>query len=164
MRIGRLLIATLSCSAALSAHAQTFGAWRVYSSAAEGLAMAISTNDSGQGLFKACGETSCFWVVTFNATCEDGNSYPAMMTSGAGSMSLDLTCKPTAQIPGRLIMSNPDAVDAAVRSGGIVGLAVPMKNGDFRVSRYRVSGWDGAEKQLIENARKLPASTRERTL
>lgn len=135
-----------------------------------------STLNESDALFgKWCdGEREkCFWMIAVRQTCEDSAEYPALLNSHAGAIHVNLTCAGAITIRGsryhRLIISEFDQMSQIVREGkGRMGLAFPMEDGAFRVSRFSLQGGTAALTRMealeAQYVRTKSRTTRDRVL
>jgi hypothetical protein len=88
-----------------------------------------------------CG-TDCVFFLNLGSKCTQGNSYPAMINSHAGSHAIDLTCFVLDEDYVLMFEAREDMADMFLE-GGTIGFAVPLADGQFGVSRFSLKG--GAE-------------------
>lgn len=110
-----------------------YGAWSVV--AGRNTVDAFTGNGSGSVFGVICG-TSCVAYVGINKNCADGDTYPALINSDNGGYAIDLKCLAVGDQ--RLLIIGHDFVDYL--DGKQIGVAVPLENGLFAVSRFSLSG------------------------
>ena len=133
----------------LSVYAQAYGDWTVDKLDKENVVVAMSLNENGNVLGKACAANGCSWVVVLNTTtCEPGSSYPALMSASTGAGHLSLICTPNDRNKTRYIVKEYESMEIAMRAGEMVGIAMPLETGQFRVTRFPIKGWDAAKQRL----------------
>lgn len=103
---------------------------------------AVTINDAGHLLGQYCYLKSgtCFYFTAMGINCEVGSEYPALLNSDAGSAQISLVCSHKAENYHVLAISSFDAVDRMIRAATRVGIAVPMQNDQFKVSRFSLAG------------------------
>lgn len=152
--------------ASLSASAQTYGDWMVSESADHDTFTAETSNESGQSFGKVCVASSqdCWWALAIDPSCDHGATYPVMANTDTGAYSLTLYC---VSVGKDKIMAFQDfnQADQIGRGIGIVGFAVPMKGGAFRVFRFSLNGSSQAATRVSEiTVARGKNSTRDLTL
>jgi hypothetical protein len=155
-RIG--LIATLIVMLAAdiaAAQRQKFGSWET-STAGQSFVYALTQNDSGHVLGQWCDLTasSCLWLLGIRTSCNEGETYPILVNSNAGSASLRLHCAgPLANVPGvyRYVFADFDSIDGLVAKSAKIGVALPLEGDQFRVIRFDLNGAPAAV-SLMRNA------------
>lgn len=150
--------------AATAAHAQKFGDWTVEKMEGDASFYAATMNSTGGLLGKVCTFDGCKWVVTLQATCDRDAHYPALLASKAGAAHVSLVCEPNEKTPGRYVFSDYDIAEKAFAAGDSTGLAFPMDDGGFRVSRFSLRGMTAAVTQLAVRVRDLVRQGGERRL
>ena len=115
---------------------ETYGDWvvqKINSAYSAGV-----VNPSGSWFGVVCGATC---AVAFNPVveCKDGDQYPALINASDGAFSVTFKC---AVVDKRwLLMANMDStMVSSMEIGGQIGIAFPMKSGEFKVSRFSLTG------------------------
>lgn len=106
---------------------------------------AATANDSGAVFGQFCypGEDNkCYWLVGLSSGCQTGDEYPALVNSDTGAASLRLVCMGKSKDGAyyRYAFTDFDSIDAVAKDAARVGIAVPLKGDEFRVSRFDMSG------------------------
>lgn len=133
---------------------------------------AATTNDDGQVLAQFCtvADATCQWVLVTQDTCEVGKTRtPTLISAPAGATSATMACLSTTPSGGktlyRLGFYPFDSVDAAFRQTGIVGIAIPLESGQFRVVRFSLVGGTAVIDRMRDRVmKKQQTSTRGQTL
>lgn len=110
-----------------------------------------TVNADGMALMQACtvADGMCRWMIVVDIVCKGGDPTPTPIVLNARSEALpaQLYClgvggapKPGEKQFYRHGLSEFTPIDALLRKGGIVGLALPLESGAFRVFRYDLSG------------------------
>lgn len=155
--------------------AQTYGDW-VVSKDNTGLPYMATTNDSNGVFGKWCdGETEkCFWVMATSTRCEQNAEFPALITTPLGAVTTKLICGGPRLIGKstyyRLLIADFDLMTRITLEGtGRIGIAIATEDGNFRVSRFSLSGgaaasarMDQAEAEFVRT--KQQRTTRDRVL
>lgn len=168
MRFIRFLavaLACVACAPAYSGAGATIGDWSL-GSTADGQLYAGTLNDSGGMLIKGCDPANavCYWYLVTQTGCDEGVSAAALVNSNQGTASLTLQCSGRVQVQGqpmyRAQISNPDLMDSIVNGSPIVGIAVGLVDGQFKVYRFSLKGASTAISTLIRGALSVPAQDR----
>lgn len=137
-------VAGLLCMLAFAcaAKAQGVGQWIYKNSEPDYYAGTL--NDSGNGFGQHCspGEGSCVYFIGLSTRCEDGEDYPALLSSDFGAYSVNLTCQgrtPDGKMH-RYVISPFKDVDSAVRNSKRIGIALALEGDQFRVVRFSLDG------------------------
>lgn len=141
-----------------------FGDWVVWKTS--DMQIASTENDAGATLGIICfndAERCRAFIITTNS-CRDGSEAPMMLNSAAGSASITTTCrhfpdKGDGKITMMSVVNEYDRIRDALESGGLVGIAMPMENGAFRVLRFSTGGATLA----IKDAMRLPPDHRSKS-
>ena len=158
----RLIVASLLIFAGQAvAQTTTIGDWTIGRTTDNDGFFAAVMNDSGGILGKYClgSVDGCFWVFMSGITCEAESSYPVMLNTAKGAYTTSLVCRPVEGKP-RLIFEEFDVIDKAVTGTEQIGLAFPMKDGKFTVSRFNVTRQDSALSALGRLSSQLKRSSR----
>lgn len=100
--------------------------------------IASTRNESGAVFGVICGE-KCVTFFNPKIPCENGGSYPALINSPAQAFSVTLKC---VIADGRNFYSAniDESLIDLMETGGQLGVAFPMQSGQFRVSRFSLTG------------------------
>lgn len=80
------------------------------------------------------------YIVGIGITCEEKHEYPALINSDAGSAQVTLICAHKYEGENVLLVSGFDDIDRIVRAATRIGIAIPMENDQFKVSRFGLAG------------------------
>jgi hypothetical protein len=142
-RVIEVALVVSSLLAGGSAHAteKRFGDWTVGVISGDAGLYAATENDSGGMLGKYCyaEQAACLWLLVTDIKCDDGSRYPVLVNTDQGAASTDIVCKLFKGLP-RYMFANFDEIDTLVNGATRVGIAFPMKNGLFQVSRFSMVG------------------------
>lgn len=159
-------LVALALSSLAQAQSQKVGSWS-YGELENGLGMYAGTSNASGGLFvQQCyfEDDACYWIMSSDITCEEKASYPALINSADGASHTELFCfKIGKQF--RTAFTDFKLMTRKVNGEGILGVAVPMASGEFRVNRFDMTGGGAAvaamNKRFSERAKN---STRSKTL
>lgn len=154
--------------------AQTYDDW-VVSKDSTGVPYMATTNDSNGAFGKWCdGETEkCFWLMAISTRCELNAEFPALITTPLGSVTTKLICGGPKLIGKttyyRLFIDDFDLMTRITLEGnGRMGIAIATEDGNFRVSRFSLSGGAAASARMnqaeAEFLRTKQRTTRDRVL
>jgi hypothetical protein len=100
-------------------------------------------NSAGQGLMQICypAKGSCLYAIGFDTTCDEGDSYLALVNSDAGTAILNLKCASKLDSGGNLMLAEDfDQLDVLIRSAKRIGFALPMQGDEFKAVRFSLKG------------------------
>jgi hypothetical protein len=155
--VGLLTLTAPDASAA--PQLETFGAWTVRTSNDDGVNLAFVTSESDQSLMLRCDGTSCGWIVLSTILCTPGVKSnvlvnPSAVIAGVGNLSLKAECIDQVNGYYRLAITPYDdltnLLDQLLRNtqDGYIGFAFALEGGQFRVSRFSLSGMQPAMVRL----------------
>jgi hypothetical protein len=136
-------LALLGSGSAFSAE-QKFNDWSVDYSNDKSRIYAATVNDSGSvfGEFCTLATGKCLWILGMSVTCDGKSNIPLLASAANGSASLELQCG--GKIEGGTIyqyfFTKWQDVEALIKDSSNVGFAFAMANGQFKVSRFSLSG------------------------
>jgi hypothetical protein len=150
-----LLLSCTHFSIAALAQERQFGAWQVGTMTDNEGVYAATANESGGILGEYCltADRNCYWLLMNDAGCDDGHRYPVLVNADGGSSSLEIYCMKLEGKP-RYAFTSFDAIDRVIKSSKRLGIAFPMRDGYFSVSRFSLEGATVA----ISNMRSVGAS------
>lgn len=142
----RLLMVFAAMAGVLSAprtfaQTKTFREWVVgVTSDKEGV-FAATMNESGGVFGEYCYPSSatCVWLLSNDTNCEDGSTYPVLVNTDTGSASTKILCK---KIDGkaRYVFASYEEIETSIKRARWIGMAFPMQDGRFQVSRFSLAG------------------------
>lgn len=157
----RVLVAAvfLLVSTCAAADSKRYGAWTVDTSI-PGFQIATTTDDADSAAGVICNRevNGCEAYVAPDIRCTNGADYPLMLNSSLGAFAMTSKCMHIGDFH-VLITDSFDNMINAFESGGEIGVAIPMANGEFRVARFSTVGAVAA----IKAARAKPAAEKTRT-
>jgi hypothetical protein len=121
-------------------------------------AEAYTANDSGSTFGFFCYGGSCGFYLDTGARCDENSKTPYLINAESGSTFVIGTCvhlRSGGTV--RYVNSFQDKdIVTAISSGKLIGFAVPLANGDFKVVRFSLNGALGASSQAIDGMRAQP--------
>ena len=131
-------------SASVRAAEQTFSDWIVDVSTDKERIYAATTNDSGSVLGEFCDLSThkCSWLLAMDVACKDSVDLPILGNTASGAVQLNLTCggQVDSGATYQYYFSNWKDVELLLKDSSLVGFAFPMKGGQFKVSRFSLTG------------------------
>lgn len=116
---------------------------------------AATISDTGTVFGQYCFSKSqaCVYLIGMSTACVKGTKYSVLANSDAGSSYHEIYCD-TQLSSGlyRYIFTNFDSIDNLVKSASRIGFAMPLKNDQFIVLRYNLSGAAKAVTQMKNKA------------
>ena len=100
-------------------------------------------NSAGQMLAQFCDTTddTCVYVVGFDTHCDEGDSYPALVNSDAGTASLEFLCGGELDDGTHLMIAKDfEQLDRMIRKAKKIGFALPMQGDEFKAVRFSLKG------------------------
>ena len=126
-----------------------------WSNSGESFDYAATANSAGDTLGQYCYVKSgnCIYLVSLNIACHTGHHYAALINSNTGAEPVTLICDKKDNDEYVMTFASFKSIDTVVKSAVEVGIAVPMKDGLFRVSRFALDGSNQAINQMRQDAR-----------
>lgn len=117
---------------------------------------AATLNSSGHLIGQYCFFKSgdCKYLLGAGITCTEGNEYPALINSTSGSTHVTIICGGKVGDQNVFLLSPFDDIDSIIRNADRIGIAVPMENDKFKVSRFSLSGSTHAIESMRSSAEK----------
>jgi hypothetical protein len=133
---------------------------------------AATVNDSNRVLGQYCyfSEDGCFWMISMEQQCVEGQNYPVLANVDSEAMALELVCFGKVQKgEGYLYaFTNFAQIDALLRKSTVIGVAVPVGMDAFVVVRFSLSGAVDALTTMLKAAEShrstLPKNTKDKKL
>ena len=159
MRTIVILVASLALAGAALAGDQQFGAWRVGATNDSGF-YAGTTSEGNAILAQLCYPASrrCVWVIDTPSSCDKNSQIPAIINSSSGAAAVTLICTGShmyidqTQYNQKLISPARATDNTIAQAVGTIGLAFPLKSGEFQSDRYSLSGAQDAVQALMDLA------------
>ena len=108
----------------------------------ENFYFAVTGNAAGNLMGQYCYFKSglCTYLVGIGIKCKEGDQYPALINSDAGACSVNLVCAAKFEEQNFLFVNRFEDIDGILRKATIIGIAVPIDNDQFKVSRFNLDG------------------------
>ena len=121
-----------------SAAEEEYGDWTV-SVIKPGLVIASTSNNAGLTFGTLCTGSEC--VAFFNPliACSDGDVFNALVNAPASAFAASIRCERLKDISLYTLPLEGEVADA-MSVGGVLGIAFPMKSGEFKVARFSLTG------------------------
>lgn len=114
----------------------------------------FTVNPDGEVFGQWCAfDAGCSWIAAISTACVTGDEYPVLINADAGAAQMNVTCLGKIELNGRTYyrygMNEFDATERIVRGSSVIGFAIAMQSGRFKVFRFSLAG---ANKTLDETA------------
>lgn len=160
MRFVIMLIALLLLSSNVAAEKKRFGDWFVVRAEIGDMVAGTQQDNFSKALVYRCFKAlnKCGHVLIADIECEDEHTYPVLVNSEYSALSMNTLCSVN---DGRseLILTEFDLIHEIIKKSNIIGIAVPMASGHFKVVRFSLNGsskaMDYAEGKLVDSAKYL---------
>ena len=111
------------------------------------------THENGLSMFgMLCGNGSCRYYFANGLDCEAGVNYPMMLTTDAGALPVEAVCEPMTTANGEVMLywfAETPYLNEAFTKTPAIGIAFPLTNGEFRVSRFSMTGFSDAVERMV---------------
>lgn len=136
-----LAIAGLLMASAGAIAEARYGDWKVEVTD-DDTVIASTVNDSGLWLGKICWVSTqkCVWALSVADTCKDGDSYVGLVNANSGARDMRFLCSGRAKDGQTLVIQEYDSMNEFSANDPMIGIAMPMQNGTFKVLRFSLSG------------------------
>jgi hypothetical protein len=126
-----------------------------------GISMATTSNNAGSVFGVFCTRTSaCTAFFNPKIPCEDGSKYPALFNAPSAAYPEVMQCEKVGD-SFLLEVALEGAVADAMSVGGQLGIAFPMKSGQFEVSRFSLTGAARAAARAQQMINEAPPSNQQ---
>lgn len=125
-----------------------------------------STHENGLSMFGIlCGDDSCRYYFANGLDCEPSVNYPLMLTTDVGAVPVEAVCEPMMTDNGEVLLywfAETPYLNEAFTKTPTVGIAFPLTNGEFKISRFSMNGYTDAVERMVNVMRDVkPADTTE---
>jgi hypothetical protein len=103
-----------------------------------------------------CAAGSCRYYFANGIDCEAGNNYPLMVTTAAGALAFDAICEPMNTANGDVMLywfNEAPRLNEAFGQSMAVGFAFPMTDGQFKISKFSMKGYEQAIERMVNGMR-----------
>lgn len=141
MRFFVIVIAAFLLSSNLAAEQKQFGDWFVVRADSGDMVAATQQDNFSKALVYRCFQAlnKCAHVVIADIECEDANTYPVLVNSEHSALSMNTLCSVN-EGRSELILTEFDLIHEIIRKSDVIGIAVPMASGHFKVVRFSLDG------------------------
>lgn len=124
------------------------------------LYIAATRNSADAAFGTMCDKTDCIAFFNPKIDCVEGEKYPVLINAPAAAYSSVVKCE---KVDGVTLYSLPleGAIADAMSVGGILGIAFPMASGEFKVSRFSLTGAARASARAAQLGKSGQGSTRQ---
>lgn len=156
-----LLFLIFSATSCFAAETVKFKDWEV--GAGDGFVYAGTMNKNNNLLGQFCyGEDEgCYYIVTFDAACNPGDTYPVLINSNLGASSKQVVCDTELSEQGLYkYYIAYEEIDDLVQTAKSIGFAIPMQSDQFKAVRFSLDGASDAidfMHNVVEQATEPPA-------
>ena len=117
---------------------EAYGEWGV-TRMSDRVYLASTKNNASSAFGSFCDQTGCLAFFNPAIGCDEGSSYPALISTPAGAFSVDLKCIHAGEL-NLYTMPMDVTIADAMSIGGVLGVAFPMASGEFKVARFSLTG------------------------
>ncbi|WP_425668730.1 hypothetical protein ACPSL3_09775 [Vibrio owensii] len=121
---------------------------------------AATINNSGHIFGKYCyfDDQQCFFLLGIDINCKTGNKYPILVNAESGALNMNLVCGDKVGKHQVLTFDNFDEIERTAKESNKLGVAIPMESGQFKVSRFSMSGSTYSLETMTDEAIKHSAT------
>lgn len=116
-----------------------------------------STHESGTSVLgMLCANDACRYYFANGIDCQPGMNYPLMLTTAAGALSIDAICEPMNTANGDVMLywfNESSRLNEAFAQSSEVGFAFPLSNGQFKLSKFSMKGYEAAIERMVNGVR-----------
>ncbi len=116
-----------------------------------------STHENGASMFgMLCADGNCRYYFANGIACEAGSNYPLMVTTAAGALAFDAICEPMDTANGEVMLfwfNESQRLNEAFGQSSSVGFAFPLTDGQFKTSKFSMSGYEQAVERMVNGMR-----------
>ena len=138
---------TLAVAFPLVAHAQNarYADWQADLRGSSTLTEAFTVNESGStfGFICSASVNRCMYYVSTHTTCDPGSKSAILINTDAGALDSTITCTKFGDTYYSTIENSND-LSNGIATSSTLGIALPMKNGQFKVVRFSLLGANSA--------------------
>lgn len=134
-----------------------YGDWSVNVLGATSSIASVKNNaDSAFGVI--CLEDFCTTFFNPALKCDEGTKYPALVNAPSAAFPVTMECVKAAGLD---LYTFPldEGIKDALSIGGVIGIAYPMKSGEFKVARFSLTGSARASARASQITKYLNSKT-----
>lgn len=157
MKSAILLIAALFLCSVAQAEEKQFEDWFVVRADNGDMVAGTQQDNFSKALVYRCFKelNKCAHVLIADIECDDGHTYPVLVNSEHSALSMDTLCTDN-EGESELILTEFDRIHKIIQKSNVIGIAVPMASGQFKVVRFSLKGsskaMSYAEGKLVDSA------------
>ena len=161
MRLTIMLIVVLLLNGNAGAEEKKFGEWFVVRADNGDMVAGTQQDNFSKLLVYRCFKehNKCAHVLVADIKCDDGDIYPVLINSDRSALSVNTICNINDDGRSELVLTEFDYVHELIKKSNLVGFAIPMASGQFKVVRFSLNGsskaMDYAEGNLVDSAEYL---------
>jgi hypothetical protein len=144
------------CAEGVCAQPVSYGDWYVHKELADIQIANTSSGAAVAGVLCLVSAGTCSAYLGTDTPCAEGVETPMVINSAVGASAVTATCTSIGNQKYN-VFSEFGSVRAAFESGGVVGFAMPLRSGEFRVVRFNTRGATAA----IRDAMTSPSHSRD---
>ena len=146
----------LSISLDASADPVKVGDWWLTIQASPNIVETFTSNGSNSTFGLICG-TSCTFYLDTNTQCDEGEAVPMLVNSQSGSTYTIAKCEilSNGSITRYLSSFTDKNIVTAISAGNVIGFAIPLINGEFKVVRFSLNGAAAATEKAADIAERI---------
>ncbi len=133
---------------------ETYGAW-VVESMGQGVYAASVENETRRLFGALCDRRGCSPFLDTGSGCKEGAAYGVLINSPASAFTARPVCKYVGKLAVLVLAEGPEILEA-MSIGGVIGFATPMASGEFKVSRFTLTGSARAYARALQLAQAVP--------
>ncbi len=136
-----LIVFALSfCFPAFSAE-KTYKDW-FFRTDGEDFYYAVTVNNNNHIFGEYCyiEDQECLFLIGVGIACTEGDKYPVLVNTESGSVYLNLVCGNRIGKQNVLIFDDFEQIESVVKASKQFKIAIPIKDSQFKVSRFSLSG------------------------
>lgn len=145
LKIAKVILFMVCIYASLQAKAveliKEFGSWSVFINKKGGETAALTMNAAQNVLSYRCSANfqMCLYRLDAKIECEHSNQYPMLASTGDNAYPISGYCDSSSN--GNYLDLTPvKEIDQLVKQGSVIGFAIPMESGMFKVIRFKLDG------------------------
>ena len=142
-----MLATTLAAAFPFVTHAQKtrYADWQADLLGSSTLTEAFTVNESGStfGFICSASVNRCMYYVSAHTTCDPGSKSAILINTDAGALQSTITCTKLGDTYYSTIENSND-LSNGISTSSTLGIALPMKSGQFKVVRFSLIGANSA--------------------
>ncbi len=133
-----MIAGLLMMAAGVNVPNEYFGDWSVTTTQG-GSSIASIKNNAGSVFGVICIEDTCTSFFNPTVPCDEETKYPALVNAPSAAFPVTMECVKAGELNLYTFPMDSGITDA-MSIGGIIGIAYPMKSGEFKVERFSLTG------------------------